>query len=180
MPAHPIPLRAQWISIEHAKVTDTLADWLLESGSLTKRLKSQCQQFAVEVLSEKVVASRFCDHAVFKPPSTNVRVREVLLFCDNEPMVYAQTWLPEQQSQQGVDLAHLGNNPLGEVIFQDPQIQRVGMEVADFAHNQSLSELTHSLKLPGGPLWGRRSCFNLTDQQIMVCEIFLPGAYPYL
>ncbi|MFY8274362.1 chorismate--pyruvate lyase family protein [Pseudoalteromonas sp. SSDWG2] len=181
MSTYPLSLEANWQDAENVTLAASLADWLKEPHSLTKRLKSQCQHFAVEVISEQVLDAKQYRSELFDPQSAHVLVREVILFCDNQPMVYAQSWIPEQRgTHPSVDLSHLGDRPLGEVIFQDPQLCREQLEVADFTANDDLTRLCKSFNLPTQPMWGRRSRFNLTEQHIMVCEVFLPGAYPYL
>ncbi|WP_158684632.1 chorismate--pyruvate lyase family protein [Pseudoalteromonas sp. T1lg48] len=181
LPTYPLSLQAQWQDVERVAVSEQLLDWLVEPNSLTQRLKSLSEQFAVEVLSERLVAAETYQSDIFTCTTAQLRVREVILFCDSQPMVYAQSWIPcHAHAEQGVDLTHLGDKPLGEVIFQDPQLSRQQLQVADFSANSDLQALTLSFNLPTQPLWGRRSRFNLTGQQIMVCEVFLPGAYPYL
>ncbi|MBS3798301.1 MULTISPECIES: chorismate--pyruvate lyase family protein [unclassified Pseudoalteromonas] len=181
LPTYPLSLQAQWQNVECVALSAQLLDWLVEPNSLTQRLKSLSQQFAVEVLSERLVAADTYQSDIFSSTSAQLRVREVILFCDNRPMVYAQSWIPcHAHPEQGVDLTHLGDTPLGEVIFQDPMLSRQQLQVADFSANSDLQALTQSFNLPTQPLWGRRSRFNLTGQEIMVCEVFLPGAYPYL
>ncbi|WP_105199557.1 MULTISPECIES: chorismate--pyruvate lyase family protein [unclassified Pseudoalteromonas] len=181
LPTYPLSLQAQWQDVERVSLSAQLLDWLVEPNSLTRRLKSFSEQFAVEVLSERLVDAAAYQGDIFTCDTQQVRVREVILFCDNRPMVYAQSWIPcYEHAEQGVDLTHLGATPLGEVIFQDPQLSRQQLQVADFSANADLLALTQSFNLPNQPLWGRRSRFNLTGQQIMVCEVFLPGAYAYL
>ncbi len=181
MPTYPLSLEANWQNVDNVSVAHSLLDWLIEPNSLTKRLKTHCKQFAVEVISEQVLPVQGYHNELFDKQSAHVRVREVILFCDNKPMVYAQSWIPEySQPHSNVDLSHLGSQPLGEVIFQDPHLCRQQLQVANFSTNQNITDLCDSFNLPQQPLWGRRSRFDLTDQHIMVCEVFLPGSYPYL
>ena len=181
MPTYPLSLEAHWQDVTDVDLPQSLLDWLIEPNSLTKRLKSHCQRFTVEVLSEQIFDASAHVSELFKAHSQQVRVREVVLFCDTHPMVYAQSWIPEQpQLQANIDLRHLGDKPLGEVIFQDPKLSRQQIQIADFSDNGDVARLCANYQLPCQPLWGRRSRFDLTGQQIMVCEVFLPGAYPYL
>jgi len=110
-----------------------------------------------------------------------VLVREVILYCDDTPQVFARSLLPltsltgsEQQ------LAHLGNQPLGQVIFNSPDLERKDIEVACLGPQTPVAALARTLDLEDvGRLWGRRSLFYLQHKPIMVAEVFLPGAFAY-
>lgn len=175
--SYPLSLATNWLSPQSIELDDTLKSWLCESGSLTKRLKSVSDSFSVEVLNETVVPASDIDQTILQCAG-KVHVREVLLCCNNQPMVYAQSWIPLTEKQH-MDLCHLGSKPLGEVIFDDPQLQRCDLHLAQFDQIEQMQHLMKSLSLNPAPTWGRRSCFELTGQTIMVCEVFLPGAFAY-
>ncbi|WP_350609556.1 chorismate lyase, partial [Pseudoalteromonas sp. 41-MNA-CIBAN-0057] len=69
-------------------------EWLFEPHSLTAKLKSQSQRFAVKVLSEQKVNLSQPQQALLSNEVNTVLNREVLLLCDDKPVVYAQSWLP--------------------------------------------------------------------------------------
>lgn len=155
-----------------------LQHWLGQTGSLTHELKKRSTQFAVNVLAEQTFTLNAQQQAQLNCSQSEALGREVLLYCDEKPMVYAQSWIPLTQ-EDSLNLTALGTKPLGEVIFQDAQLQRFALEVADFTNHAPMAHLCQSLALPNEPLWGRRSLFALSQQNIMVCEVFLAGAYPY-
>lgn len=141
--------------------------WLLEAGSLTALLRLHCQHFALEVVTER--------QSILPPEwqqqwqQQHALCREVILYCDHQPVVYAQSWLPATTIAQLQYLAALGQQPLGDVIFQHPSLQRGPIEVAYWPE----LELPR-LGLQHG-LWGRRSVFSLLQQPFLVQEVFLPG-----
>ncbi len=73
----------------------------------------------------------------------------------------------------------MGERPLGDVIFQQPELVRQNIEIARFDSKHSLQNLVTQLNLPTQTLLGRRSVFSLNDYQFLVAEVFLPGAYLY-
>lgn len=176
----PLPLTVNWqrgdtvISMsQHEK------NWLLEPNSLTAKLKYHGRDFSVQVLSEKrFVLNDEHKHLLDCQLSEAIN-REVLLWCNGLPMVYAQSWLPVSQNMQQQQLLELGDRPLGDVIFQHPDLKRTEIEVACFDEfhpvQQLLEQSVDSLK----PLWGRRSIFSLAQSRFLVSEIFLPKAFIY-
>ena len=95
-------------------------------------------------------------------------------------MVYAQSWLPADDTLKKQQLLSMGTRPLGDVIFQDPSLSRTEIEVAEFSQQHTIQTLTAEIGLSSQPLWGRRSVFSLSNAHFLVAEVFLPEAYIYL
>lgn len=188
----PVTLVGHWQSPndENLEVlTNTLKDWLLDEGSLTARLKSRSDNFSVRVIGEKQMlctAEEACRAIKVGEP---VLVREVILYCDNIPHVFARSLLP-LTSLTGDEqvLANLGEQPLGQVLFNNPSLKRHRLEVASFTVGSSVvnlaevlteNSLLNSLFNKDQVLWGRRSIFMLENKPLMVAEVFLPDAYAY-
>jgi chorismate--pyruvate lyase len=179
---YPIFLSANW---QHTSQVNDLSavecDWLFEQHSLTAKLKSRAQLFSVKVLSEQVFNLSQEQQKLLNCTASSALNREVLLMCDEIPMVYAQSWLPDNQllNQSKNPLHNMGERPLGDVIFQNPDLVRKDIEIARFNTHHSLQQLVLDLGLPKQMLLGRRSVFSLKDYSFLVCEVFLPGAYLY-
>ena len=189
----PVTLTGQWQSPNDENtslLSEILKDWLLDEGSLTKRLKGRCKHFQVKVIGEEqqlCSAAEACNLIEVNEP---VLVREVLLYCDDVPQVFARSLLP-LKSLTGKErvLGNLGEQPLGQVLFNSPSLQRQRLEFSSFSANSSVAMLAQSLAkqntqensptLVKSPIWGRRSIFILEDKPLMVAEVFLPGAFAY-
>ncbi len=192
----PITLSGQWQSPDEevcSSLSTLLKGWLLDEGSLTARLKSHSEHFMVKVIGEQqqlCSAAEACDLIKVGEP---VLVREVILYCDNVPQVFARSLLP-LSSLTGEEqvLANLGEQPLGQVLFNNPSLQRLRLELSSFASNSSVvnlatqlaakhddSETVNTSKIPSQTLWGRRSIFMLENKPLMVAEVFLPDAFAY-
>ena len=178
----PIGLDVNWVSAKYAPQTPRLNDWLLDPTSLTARLKSHCNDFKVHVLGQRVEACQSHEANADIILGEQVLVREVILFCDDVPHVFARSLLPlksltgEQQA-----LASLGEQPLGQVLFNNPKLHREVVEVAEIEPSLRVCELAAMLNLQVAQnLWGRRSLFFIEDKPLMVAEVFLPSARAYL
>lgn len=149
-----------------------LRDWLLDAGSLTRRLLAiSGGDFRVQVLRQGFLHALPVERqelglALREWPF----VREVLLHCHGQPWVFARTLIPAASLQGRVRaLTRLGTKPLGAVLFSDPQVRRGPIAVARLRAN--------TLRIAGQPnpeLWGRRSLFYLAGQPLLVSEYFLP------
>lgn len=177
----PVTLSNHWQSPKHCNLPDYLLSWLLDSNSLTARLKSHCQRFRVELLGQSIEACH--QHETFAniKAGEKVLVREVLLYCDEKPQVFARSLLP-LSSLTGAEqaLANLGTQSLGQVLFNNPSLKRETIEVALFDLNSTVVKMAQQLNLVSqDELWGRRSVFVVENKPLMVAEVFLPRAIAY-
>jgi chorismate--pyruvate lyase len=177
----PLSLEADWCNEPSQLITGNLSRWLFEQGSLTKKLKSQCVDFRVEVLSKQERSLTLKELPLFGHRQQAVQVREVLLYCDDVPWVFAQTLMPLSMIPQAlVKLLELGEKPLGEVIFNEPGAIRSAIEVAEFDRHSVVAALAGEVDKPTDALlWARRSMFTLEGYSLLVAEVFLPSAAVY-
>ncbi len=161
------------------KISDpVLKNWLLDTGSLTERLQANSRHFTVQLLGQAEIAVTAEEHQSLGFEQHNPVIREVLLRGDNQNWVYARTLIPRKLCEDGVNqLAELGEQPLGKVIFNDSRFVRQPFEIC---HLQGHSVLHQQLAINNDvALWGRRSVFTYQDYKLMVAEIFLPNAPAY-
>ena len=165
-----ISLDAHWQDAATLRLPAELAGWILEPASLTARLKRHCSAFRVQLLNER--AARL--PAFLRPLLSNADaglLREVILWCDDMPCVYAQSWLPQHTVNRFKPLADLGERPLGDYIFQQAGLKRGTIEAAEL-------DLSGAL-LPGlaaaSRCYARRSVFQLNGLPLLVAEVFLPA-----
>jgi chorismate--pyruvate lyase len=162
--------QAHWRPAAELDLALTQRDWLLNTASLTARLKALPGDFSLQLRLEtsielpNALANRWrCATGV---------VREVVLKVANVPCVYAQSFIPTSTVLALTPLAALGDKPLGEFIFQQPSLARGDIEVAEFAEGLLLPTLGAQ-----AALYGRRSLFTLDNHQLLVQELFLPGLF---
>jgi chorismate--pyruvate lyase len=178
----PIGLDVNWVNATQAPSSANLRDWLLDPTSLTARLKNQCTTFNVVLLGQQIEPCQAHEANNEIHLGDEVLVREVLLFCDQQPHVFARSLLPLKSltGEQG-ELARLGEKPLGQVLFNNPKLHREILEVAEVLPNSRVNELLDMLNLhQRHNLWARRSIFTIENKPLMVAEVFLPPADAYL
>jgi chorismate--pyruvate lyase len=193
----PVTLTGQWQSPNDENTSllpEKLKDWLLDEGSLTARLKDHCKHFQVQVIGEQEQLCSVAEACHLIKVGEPVLVREVILYCDNVPQIFARSLLP-LTSLTGKEqvLAHLGEQPLGQVLFNNPSLQRLQLELSIFSRDSSVARLASELEVNHSSdkssknrlimlkktLWGRRSIFMLDNKPLMVAEVFLPDAFAY-
>lgn len=155
-------------------------DWLINTGSLTTRLQQRYTHFAVQTLRMECARASQDEVSLLHLNSSQMAtIREVMLLGDKQAVVFAHSVIP-RQARRGPwhHLARLGNQPLGALLFANPQIKRTPLRYKKLARNHLLYQkaVTH---LPYAPafLWARRSVFYLNCVSILVTEVFLPKLY---
>lgn len=152
-------------------------DWLFDPSSLTAKLKSHCQQFQVQLLGQRE-APLLADEQAWLGPQESCIVREVILWCDGQPWVFARSVFPfSALAQQQLRLEDLGTKPLGEHLFKQPDLTRSALEISSFSPTTKVGKLHQQLGFGPATLWGRRSRFTAAGQHVLVAEVFL-GAAP--
>lgn len=166
--------------------------WLAADGSLTQRLRDASSRFEVFRLAQRRGGA--CSDEVDcvrpvaggqprrgAPRDRAVLSREVLLACDGVPVVYAHSVIDAAALRgRWRWLAGLGNRPLGEALFRDPQVRRGPLRfrqlrAPDRRYLGAAAELSaRGLPVPR-TLWARRSVFGAGGRQLLVTEVFLPA-----
>lgn len=151
--------------------------WLIDRGSLTKRLQSLGKGFFVKP-SRHLYAKPQADEAQLLELShrQNALLREVYLYTHSEPVVFAHSVLPRRSLRgEWLALGHLGNKPLGAALFMNPKVTRTQLEFKKLSNHHALYRraVSHLSSKPQA-VWARRSIFRLKHSAIMVTEVFLP------
>jgi len=158
------------------------AAWIRDDRSLTKRVIAACDgRFAVRVLRQQRARPLPSERRLLGLAGAGrALVREVELLCDGVPWVFARTLIPFSSLRgRARRLAHLGDRPLGAVLFADPTTERRCVEVARLGMRHSLfASAVRNLDHRPGTLWGRRTLFVYADSPLLVNEIFLPAIPP--
>lgn len=179
----PLASSALWLAdATSSACSKNLLDWLLDQGSLTKKLQALSTNFQVQV-RQQVTLSRSKDSlSPYFSGENQVLVREVLLVCDNKAVVFAQTEIPfTTLTEQQAKLADIGTDSLGTLLFQDSSMKRDKIEVAQFPVYSAVHQLCTDLNQEVDfPLWGRRSLFYINNKPLLVSEVFLPALGIYL
>ncbi|MCW8109936.1 chorismate lyase [Alteromonas ponticola] len=173
----PIGLDVTWERADRVSIPNSyLKNWLLDTGSLTERLQSMCRQFSLQKLGQAEQMLHSGEHEwLASHSSTRWYVREVVLFGDHQPWVFARSVLPHELVEG--ELASVGSQPLGKIIFNDQRFSRSEFQLCNISSDH-LGQL--GLTKDDVTLWGRRSKFTFNEVDMLVAEVFLPQAPAYL
>lgn len=154
-----------------------LQAWLSDPGSLTARIMSRCRRFEVQVVSEGRDYPLLDEHSLVGLAIDRYAwVREVLLYADGEPVVFAHSLFAPADLRGAWHMARaIGSRPLGAALFADPFIRRERLQVARLADDHPLHRRAETAVGHGLPvLWARRSRFVRLNRPLLVSEVFLP------
>lgn len=177
----PIQLPTDWqLAEQHNGLNQLpeLKDWVCCESSLTVRIKELGVSFSVEVLQQSHQPLTASLQSTLDTQDKEALVREVVLKQGNVPLVYAQTIMPVS-TVNGTEkrLAELGNQSLGQVLFQSKQTIRGPIECTEVTPESELGRyICGDLLQPfEKPIFIRRSLFTLSDYPLLVNECFLPS-----
>lgn len=157
----------KWISLSDSHdFPRDYYDWLAEPGSMTQRLQRHCSGIHVEVCQEGwILSAQAGDEARWLPESERYWLREVVLYGDGVAWLFGRTVLAECQLSAAVQ--QLGNKPLGHYLFREGKPKR------DFVHVGQQKE-------GDANLWARRCRLCISEQRLLLTELFLPNSPLYL
>ncbi|OBX07059.1 hypothetical protein QV09_11530 [Gallibacterium salpingitidis] len=143
----------QWLA-DFNQLPKRQQQWLMITGSLTAALKQRCNQFSVQPIFEGWVTDN--GDTEIQVHTQQYWLREVILLGDQQPWIFARTIIPiDTFNQYKQQIQQLGNQPIGEWLFQQP-IQRSklmwGKTTTEFA---------------------RRSVLTLSQHPFFISELFL-------
>lgn len=152
--------------------------WLTEPGLLTERVRSRCSgQSGLRVVEERHDVLAPADAAALGVTDLSAFFREIELTCDDTPVVFAQTLVPDATLAAEPWLALLGKDALGPRLASMGGAIRDPLEFARLTPSDLLFErATHGLTGPTTFLWARRARYRLATHCLIVQEVFLPGA----
>lgn len=169
-----------WKNHHHSleqQLSANLYSWLTETGSLTKRLRGiYTRDFGVKVLFNRWKPAFNDECQLLDLPSARYQlIREVLLHSNGQPLVLARTILPEPTIKIAHrNLSHLGNKPLGEVLFAYPDLERRLRQFSRAEPNIWSPQLQSEIGV-NQTILGRRTVYAIHGEPLLVAEFFLPN-----
>lgn len=148
-----------------------VAQWVLDTESLTERLSAAVEDFAVHLVQQAPLSLHIAERDALQ--MDDYTVREVVLHDAGRPLVFARSVIPQSMCQG--EFVGLGNQPLGKILFNDDRFKR---QPFCLTRIDSASEFAKAWQA-STDLFGRRSIFAFEQKQILVAEYFLPGSPIY-
>ena len=153
-----------WLSDSQLKThlkKQNILEWLNEEGSITAKISSE-SKFKLEILSDDLGIAEDEEYLALDIASEEVRIREVVLYGDLVPLVYARSIIPNLTSSKGYPgLGTIGSKPLGDLLFQSKLFIKTRREFAQFETSS------------GEVIWGRRTHYLVRGYPLSVMEVFL-------
>ena len=153
---------SSWISeIESLEVRNKeILSWLNEPGSITSRIKS-FSNFRLKLLRDGPGEVDIIEDDLIVANYEENNTREVILYSDEKPLIYAKSIIPLATIRLGLGvLGNLKENPLGDILFSNPEIKKKYMLFAKFQSNEKI-------------FYGRKGIYTVKSYPFSVCEIFL-------
>lgn len=149
----------------------SLQSWLFDTSSLTARLINLCgKDFSVRIISQhwQDLAAEEAS-AMSLNYARSALIREVLLCCGEQPLVFARTVIPAS-TLRGAQrrYGNMGTRPLGAMLFADRTMRREDVQVAMLPASHEANQYTGS----ANRVWGRRSVFRVSGKPLLVSEYF--------
>jgi chorismate--pyruvate lyase len=153
--------------------------WLIDRSSLTSKLIAHCSHFRVQRLRQQRAPCLLEERAVVGlSKRVKVHEREVLLRCDDVPVVFAHTIVPMTATASDWPFfSSLGERSLGTTLFGDPLVLRGALQFARLYGSHPLVQRARAaVGVPQieTPLFARRCLFRRKNGLLLVTEMFLP------
>lgn len=194
MDHRPLPVLRPNVTVQRTRVASWRAfapglplshplwSWLADCHSLTARLTAASGSFRVQRLSQ-AQARCLADEAarLGLPQRARVLERDVLLRCNETPVVFAHTVMAHDASRSDWPyFAALGNRSIGSRLFSDPAVAGGVFEFARLHPGHPLmlraaGALGHTVLHT--PLYARRRLFTRKRGVLMITEVFLDCPY---
>ncbi|MGY3896510.1 chorismate--pyruvate lyase family protein [Aeromonas enterica] len=163
----PLVQLVPWQAPAECEPPEALRPWLLETDSMTQRLRRHNRHFSLQLLGNRSVLFGVDEQQLVAAEQPQGLCREVILHGDRGPAVLGWTLFAEAALQES-GLHELGEQPLGERIFGDEPARRDHLQLACF-------EIASNPWCPAAIVWGRRSRLFLGQWPLLVHELFLPS-----
>ncbi len=137
-----------------------IKSWLLEKGPITNRIKSK-HRFELKLLRDRAGKVIKSDKSFLDNIDGEIRIREVLLFADENPKVFARSLIPEKTIKNGLKkLGELNKKPLGDILFERDIFKKDEIVFSVFSDDKK-------------KYWGRKIKYYVKKYPLSVMEIFL-------
>jgi chorismate--pyruvate lyase len=154
--------------------------YLAEAGSLTERLRARASGLKVQIVSQGHATLSDEDSSLLgaKPEEAGYIRQVYLCGATEEPWVYARSVVAGPSERW---LKELGEQPLGDRVFADPEARRSPIVVAKLEprhvlHKEAVLRLSSAQRARAAvALWARRSRLTVGDAHILIYECFLPA-----
>lgn len=159
-------------------IPKSIQTWVLYKQSFMQRLTQHgIHDARIHVLKENWELPEASEKKLLKLDLKQPAfVREVLILNDQYQLMFARAVMPESLSKGPLkELFHLGNRPLGSVLFHYLDMHRSDFNFALLCEGmEKYDELNGLLNINHDNIYARRSLFTWHEDAILLSEFFLP------
>ena len=162
-----------------------LGEWMTLHESLTKKIRARFPNVKMQLLSATAAPilkheSDFYQHSIY----SHYWIRNILFYQENTPLVLGRSVIPccNNSITATRGLLKLGAEPLGPIIFADPQTIRSQIHSACLTRPHPLINLAERYITQSiNHLYARTSALTYKNVPLLITEAFLPELYaePY-
>lgn len=169
-----------WQAIHHHSmaVPPHLQTCLANTGSMTAYVRQLGQSFSVTLHYQGFTHTHAdIHHYMDTPAASPLFVRQVVLQCDAQPMVFGQCIITQAMYQQHQCwLGDVGNQSIGDLLFKRSQLQRSPIDITPLPIDSDYHQQLHQIaSIDNIPLWARRSHLYDDRLRVGVIEVCLPA-----
>lgn len=153
-----------------------MRQWIKNKNSLTDRINKIANLKIKLVTNNHKNKNLLLSEKNFFPlyKAENIFLREVIIFADELPIMYARTVLPRKYLRgYWNDIKKLNTNSLSKVVYENPSIKRSNFSYLAPSINNNILKKINSLKIESKNLAiGRQSYFEYKRRNILLTEFF--------
>ena len=152
---------------------ENLSCWLKNRKSLTNHLKNLADLRIEQITSDNKNFS-LSEKYYFKPfRAESLYLREVLIYANNFPVMYARTVLPYKYLRgHWKDIKKLKTSPLSSVVYERASIKRSSFTYATSATCNGVKKVMPYGSLEKDFVIARQSSFTYKQKSILLSEFF--------
>ncbi len=159
---------------KNIQIDSKLKFWLLDVKSLSYRIRNIAK---LEIIPVKKNASNIFQNEkkVFSGiKSEHLYLREVLIYADKLPIMYARTVLPSKYLRGfWHKIKKLNNKPLADIVFEKKMIIRSDFKFKKPSNNDSFSRKIKIFNLKNTKILAtRQSTFKYKNEKALLTEVF--------
>tara|TARA_B100000035_G_scaffold315481_1_gene336835 strand:- start:16663 stop:17214 length:552 start_codon:yes stop_codon:yes gene_type:complete len=150
--------------------------WIKNKSSLTDRIKKIADLKIKLVKNNHKNKNLLVSEKKFFPlyKEENIFLREVIIFANESPIMYARTVLPRKYLRgYWNNIKKLNTNSLSKIVYENPSIRRSNFSYLAPSLNNKIYKKINSFKIDDKNLViGRQSFFGYKRKNILLTEYF--------
>ena len=159
---------------KNIQIDGKLKYWLLDMKSLSYRIRNiaKLEIIPVEIRGSNIFVNEKKIFGNIK--SEHLYLREVLIYADKLPIMYARTILPSKYLRGfWHKIKNLNNKPLADIVFERRMIRRSRFKFKKPSINDNFSKRIKMFDLKNTKILAtRQSTFKNKNEKVLLTEVF--------